>query len=84
MEIDLDQFDLTPEEKLGAKNNVLMDLYSSCNSSEKPELIYITAGPGAGKSTVERHFNDKFESEGILPFTFNSDMLATYHPLSSP
>ena len=83
MEIDLDQFDLTPEEKLGAKKNVLMDVYSSCNSCEKPELIYITAGPGAGKSTVERHFNDKFESEGIFPFTFNSDMLATYHPLSN-
>ena len=49
MEIDLDQFDLTPEEKLGAKKNVLMDVYSSCNSCEKPELIYITAGPGAGK-----------------------------------
>ena len=83
MEVDLGQFDLTPEQKMGAKNNVLKDIYGSCNSSENPELIYITAGPGAGKSTVERHFNEKLENEGIFPFIFNSDMLATYHPYSN-
>lgn len=83
MEVDLSKFDLTPDQKLGAKNNVLMDIYSSCNPSENPELIYITAGPGAGKSTVERHFNEKLEDEGIFPFIFNSDMLATYHPYSN-
>lgn len=83
MEVDLSKFDLTPEQKMDAKKNVLMDIYSSCNSSDNPELIYITAGPGAGKSTLERHFNDKLEDEGIFPFIFNSDMLATYHPYSN-
>lgn len=83
METDLTKYDLTLVQKKNAKNNVLLEAFGTCTSDDNPELIYITAGPGAGKSSVERHFQNKLEDNGIFPFIFNSDMLATYHPLSS-
>lgn len=82
-EIDLQQYELTLPQKLDAKRNVLLEAYGTCTASENPELIYITAGPGAGKSSVENHFQDYFSKRGISPFLFNSDMLATYHPYSN-
>ncbi len=83
MEVDLHKYDLTPAQKKQSKKNVLLDAFATSTTNEEPELIYITAGPGAGKSSAERYFEDKLSSlKGIIPFIFNSDKLATYHPKS--
>lgn len=80
MEVNLEDYNLTPEQKKSAKRDVLLEAFGTCNPSENPELVYITAGPGAGKTSVERHFIEKLKSEGKIPFIFNSDKLAAYHP----
>ena len=83
MGLDLKNFKIDMPTKIASKKNVLDDAYQDCTSDEEPELIYIVAGPGAGKSSVERYFQNKLlETKGIIPFIFNSDKLATYHPKS--
>lgn len=84
MEENLEEFKITLPQKIQSKREVLADAYANCTSDEEPELIYITAGPGAGKSSAERYFQDKlFWTKAIIPFIFNSDKLATYHPKAS-
>ena len=80
---DLNEYKITMPQKIQSKKEVLDEAYQTCTSDEEPELIYITAGPGAGKSSAERYFQKKlFVNRGIIPFIFNSDKLATYHPKS--
>ena len=80
---ELNEYKITMAQKIQSKKEVLDEAHETCTSDEEPELIYITAGPGAGKSSAERYFQKKlFINRGIIPFIFNSDKLATYHPKS--
>lgn len=58
---------------------ILSEAYATSIVCDEPELIYIAAGPGAGKSSVERYFKRKLNKEGKDPFIINSDKIAMFH-----
>ena len=80
METELQNYEITEEQKINAIRNILLEAYATCTSNDNPELVYITAGPGAGKSTIEKKFKKRIEKKGIIPFIINSDKIASYHP----
>ena len=77
----MSKYELTPADiKLGI-DRVLADAYASSTVSDSPTIIYIAAGPGAGKTSIERYFITKFKNEkGERPYVLNSDMIAEFHP----
>ena len=54
------EYKITMAQKIQSKKEVLDEAHETCTSDEEPELIYITAGPGAGKSSAERYFQKKY------------------------
>lgn len=74
------KYDLTIADIETGINRFLADAYASATVSDNPELIYISAGPGAGKTAVEVHFKKKFKEKGERGFTVNSDKIAEFHP----
>ena len=77
----MSKYELTPADiKLGI-DRVLADAYASSTVSDAPTIVYIAAGPGAGKTAVERYFVSKFKHEkGERAYTLNSDRIAEFHP----
>lgn len=74
------KYDLTPLDIETGINRLLTDAYTSATVSNTPTIIYISAGPGAGKTAVEAHFKRKFKEKGERPYIINSDKIATFHP----
>lgn len=61
-------------------NRLLTDAYSSATVSENPTLVYISAGPGAGKTAIEVYFKRKFKEKEEKAYIINSDKIAEFHP----
>ena len=72
--------ELTVSEIENGVARFLAEAYATATISEKPELIYICAGPGAGKTSVERFFKKKFMDKGEKIFEVSSDKIAMFHP----
>lgn len=74
------RYDLTPNDiSIGIKR-ILTEAYATSNVCDNPELIYITAGPGAGKTSIERHIKQELTKKDIDAFIINSDKIAEFHP----
>ena len=74
------KYDLTPADLQTGISRVLTEAYASSTISTNPEIIYIVAGPGAGKTSVEAHFKKKFKEKGERAYSINSDQIARFHP----
>ena len=59
------KYDLTPADIQAGINRLLADAYSSSTVSSNPTLVYISAGPGSGKTAVEVYFKKKFKKTDL-------------------
>lgn len=76
----MEKFNLTLKDiDIGIKR-ILTEAYATSNTCDNPELIYITAGPGAGKTSIERHIKQELLKKNIDAFIINSDKIAEFHP----
>ena len=76
----MEKYKLTQKDIEEGVNRILLDVYASSTISNKPNLIQIVAGPGAGKTSVEAHFRDLLKKENEKPYTLDSDKIAQFHP----
>lgn len=76
----MEKYKLTQKDIEDGINRILSDVYASSTISNEPKLIYIVAGPGAGKTSVEAHFRDLLKKEDEKPYTLDSDKIAQFHP----
>lgn len=76
----MEKYNLTLKDiNIGIKR-ILAEAYATSNVCDNPELIYITGGPGAGKTSIERYLKQELLKKGIHPFIINSDKIAKFHP----
>lgn len=61
-------------------NRILTEAYATATVSDHPRLIYISAGPGAGKTAIEIFYKKQFKSNDERAFDINSDKIAEFHP----
>jgi len=74
------KYDLTINDiDLGIKR-ILTEAYATATVSDNPELIYVSAGPGAGKTAIEIYYKKLFKEKGQRIFDINSDKIAKFHP----
>lgn len=76
----MEKYELTPADIQTGVQRLLADAYSSATVSNTPTLIYITAGPGAGKTALEVFFKKDFKANGEKAYVVNSDKIAEFHP----
>lgn len=76
----MEKYNLTPIDIQMGINRLLTDAYASSTISNNPSLIYISAGPGAGKTAIEMHFKKEFKDKGEKAYSINSDKIAEFHP----
>lgn len=74
------KYDLTISDiEVGVKR-ILTEAYATATVSDNPELVYISAGPGAGKTAIEIYLKQEFRKRGERAFDINSDKIAMFHP----
>lgn len=71
---------LTPKDIDIGVERVLAEAYATATVSDHPEIVFITGGPGSGKTSIERFQRAKFKRRGDVPFIVGSDMIAEFHP----
>ena len=76
----MEKYNLTPIDIQTGINRLLTDAYASSTISNNPSLIYISAGPGAGKTAIEMHLKKEFKEKGEKAYSINSDRIAEFHP----
>lgn len=76
----MSKYDLTPLDIQTGINRILTEAYASCTVSQNPTIVYISAGPGAGKTSVEAYFKKLFKEKGERAYILNSDKIAQFHP----
>lgn len=57
------KYDLTIADIKNNANRFLSYIYATARRSQEPEIDFIVAGPGAGKSGVESYLKNKFKKE---------------------
>lgn len=77
----MEKYDLTVSDINDGINRFLSEAYATATVSDNPQLIYLTAGPGAGKTALEVFYKRKFKERGERAFDVNSDKIAEYHPM---
>lgn len=73
-------YDLTAAEFQAGINRIMAEALASSNVSEHPQIVFITSGPGAGKTSIETHCKKLFKEQGERAYSINSDKIAEYHP----
>ena len=76
----MEKYNLTPIDIQMGINRLLTDAYASSTISNNPSLIYISAGPGTGKTAIELHFKKECKDKGEKAYSINSDKIAEFHP----
>ncbi len=74
------KYNLTPNDINVGIKRILTEAYAISNVCDNPELVYITAGPGAGKTSIERFVKQGLSKNDIDAFIINSDKIAEFHP----
>ncbi|MCI8412218.1 MAG: hypothetical protein HFJ40_07345 [Clostridia bacterium] len=74
------KYDLTISDIETNVNRFLTYVYGSAVSSQKPEIDFIVAGPGAGKSGVEAFLKYQLKEKGERAAVVSSDKIAEFHP----
>ena len=73
-------YSLTPRDIDYGVERVLAQAYAKSTVSDSPEIVFITGGPGSGKTSIERFARASFKENGDIPFIVGSDMIAEFHP----
>lgn len=76
----MEKYKLTIADINAGVNRFLSYIYASAEKSQSPEIHFIVAGPGAGKSGVESYLKHNFRKKGERAAVVNSDRIAKYHP----
>lgn len=76
----MEKYELTIADIKNNANRFLAYIYATARRSEKPEIDFIVAGPGAGKSGVESYLKNKLKEEDERCAIVNSDKIAEFHP----
>lgn len=76
----MEKYQLTPSDIETGIKRVLTEAYASSTISTTPTIIYISAGPGAGKTALVNYFRKKFRENDEKPYILNSDKIAEFHP----
>lgn len=76
----MEKYNLTQNDIDMGINRILTEAYATATISDEPELAYISAGPGAGKTAIEILLKHKFKEKGVRAFNINSDKIAEFHP----
>lgn len=74
------KFDLTKKDITENINRFLTYIYGTSKSSANPEVSFIVAGPGAGKSGVEMFLKNQLKARGEKATVVGSDKIAEFHP----
>lgn len=74
------KYDLTENDIQENVNRFLTYIYGTSVSSKNPEVSFIVAGPGAGKSGVEMFLKNQFKERGEKATVVGSDKIAEFHP----
>lgn len=74
------KYDLTQKDIQENVNRFLTYIYGTTISSKNPEVSFIVAGPGAGKSGVEMFLKNQFKERGEKTTIVSSDKIAEFHP----
>lgn len=74
------KYDLTIADINTNIDRFLTYVYGSAISSKKPQVFFIVAGPGAGKSGVGVFLNQNLKQQGERATTVSSDKIAEFHP----
>lgn len=74
------KFDLTENDIIENVNRFLTYIYGTSKSSKNPEVSFIVAGPGAGKSGVEMYLKNQLKERGEKATVVGSDKIAEFHP----
>lgn len=74
------KYDLTTEDINKNINRFLTYIYGSAVSSKNPQIFFVVAGPGAGKSGVEAFLKYQLKEKGEKAAVVNSDKIAEFHP----
>lgn len=76
----MEKYDLTKNDIQENVNRFLTYIYGTSISSKNPEVSFIVAGPGAGKSGVEMFLKNQFKERGEKATVVGSDKIAEFHP----
>lgn len=76
----MSKYDLTIADIKNNVNRFLAYIYATARRSEKPEIDFIVAGPGSGKSGVESYLKNKLRENDERCAIVNSDKIAEFHP----
>ena len=74
------KYDLTTEDINKNIDRFLTYIYGSAISSKNPQIFFVVAGPGAGKSGVETFLKHQLKEKGEKVAVVNSDKIAEFHP----
>lgn len=74
------KYDLTNSDIEYGVNRILTEAYATATISDTPELIFISSGPGSGKTAIEIYLKKSYREKGLRAFDINSDKIATFHP----
>lgn len=74
------KYDLTIADIKNNANRFLSYIYATARRSQEPEIDFIVAGPGAGKSGVESYLKNKFKKRDERCAVVSSDKIAEFHP----
>lgn len=76
----MEKYELTISDIKFNADRFLTSIYSSVKRSNNPEIDFIVAGPGAGKSGVENYLRKTLKDRGERCAIVNSDKIAEFHP----
>ena len=76
----MSKYDLTIADIKNNADRFLAYIYATARRSDNPEIDFIVAGPGAGKSGVESYLKNSLKEKGERCAIVNSDKIAEFHP----
>lgn len=74
------KYDLTISDIKNNANRFLSYIYATTKRSDNPEIDFIVAGPGAGKSGLENFLRNQLKKKDERCAIVNSDKIAEFHP----
>ena len=76
----IENFNLTEKDIEKGIENCLKDIDNESTKSLNPKYIVICAGPGAGKTGIEKLREKEFNEIGEKPAILGADKVSKYHP----
>ena len=64
----MEKYELTVDDVKNGINRILADAYASSTISANPKIMYITSGPGAGKTSIVMHLKQQFKAQDLKKY----------------